>query len=325
MSLLPELSALNRIVDNSRGLVRSRVLTTVSFDSRRKNINLPVVAVEIGSSDRTKPTFGIFGGVHGLERIGTELVLAFLDSIVAQCEWDSALRKSFEEVRLVSIPLVNPGGAYLYHRANPRGVDLMRNAPQDAEVAVPWLAGGHRISNQLPWYRGKKGEPLEVEAQTMVDYVENELFQSSFSIALDVHSGFGFRDRFWYPYAKRPGDFPALTQALELKRLLDRALPNHVYTIENQSVSYSVHGDLWDYVFDRHHAQFGTSRTLLPWTLEMGSWTWMRKNPLQALSRLGWFHPIQGHRKKRIMRRHQLLLEFLLRATREHSSWLQRS
>lgn len=318
-----ELTTLSRIIDRSQGLLRSKVLANVAFESRKKKLSLPLVAVEIGSQDRSAPTFGIFGGVHGLERIGAELVLAFLNSIVNQLEWDEAFRESFKNVRIVSIPMVNPGGAYLFHRANPRGVDLMRNAPQDAEVSVPWLAGGHRVSNQLPWFRGVKGAPMEIEAQALVNYVEDELFSAPFSIALDVHSGFGFRDRFWYPYAKRPGDFPAIDPTLRLKALLDRSLPNHIYQIENQSVSYSVHGDLWDYMFDRHHAQFASSKTFLPWTLEMGSWTWMRKNPLQALSRLGWFHPIQSHRKKRIMRRHQPLLEFLLRATREHSSWNQ--
>ena len=49
----------------------------------------------------------------------------------------------------------------------------------------------------------------------------------------------------------------------------------------------------------------------LPWTLEMGSWAWVRKNPLQVFQALGFFNPIKPHRYARTMRRHARLVEFL--------------
>jgi hypothetical protein len=41
----------------------------------------------------------------------------------------------------------------------------MRNAPQNADAAVPFLAGGQRIGAWLPWYRGRAGAPMEAESR----------------------------------------------------------------------------------------------------------------------------------------------------------------
>jgi hypothetical protein len=60
---------------------------------------------------------------------------------------------------------------------------------------------------------------------------------------------------------------------------------------------------------------------LLPLTLEMGSWTWVRKNPLQAATSLGRFNPVKPHRRRRTLRRHLPLLDFLFRAARSSHLW----
>ena len=85
---------------------------------------------------------GYFGGVHGLERIGAGVVIAYLQSLVMRLQWDSALHKQLESVCLVFMPIVNAGGMALGTRANPDGVDLMRNAPVDAHARA---ACGHRL------------------------------------------------------------------------------------------------------------------------------------------------------------------------------------
>jgi hypothetical protein len=89
-----------------------------------------------------------------------------------------------------------------YTRSNGRGVDLMRNAPLDSNEKTIWLGGGHRISSLLPWYRGKAGDAMEIEAQSLCDYITNEVLPTPFSLILDCHSGFGFRNQIWFPYAK---------------------------------------------------------------------------------------------------------------------------
>jgi murein tripeptide amidase MpaA len=94
--------------------------------------------ITLGNSDLRVPAVGYFGGVHGLERIGAEVVISYLHSLVMRLQWDSTLHKQLESVRLVFMPVVNPGGMVLGTRANPQGVDLMRNAPVEACEAVPF-------------------------------------------------------------------------------------------------------------------------------------------------------------------------------------------
>jgi murein tripeptide amidase MpaA len=66
------------------------------------------------------------------------------------------LHQQLESIRLVFVPVVNPGGMWRGTRANPNGVDLMRNAPVDALERTPFLLGGHRLGAGLPWYRARQ-------------------------------------------------------------------------------------------------------------------------------------------------------------------------
>ena len=93
---------------------------------------------------------------------------------------------------------------------------------------------------------------MEVEAQTRCDFVAKEMLQSKVSVAVDVHSGFGTRDRIWFPYARTRKPFPDLVEVFALKNLLDRTYPNHVYIVEPQSKQYTTHGDLWDHLYDEN-------------------------------------------------------------------------
>ena len=68
---------------------------------------------------------GVVGGVHGLERVGTHVVLSYLTTLVQLLQWDTLLRSSLERTRIVLVPLVNPGGMARRRRSNPDGVDLM--------------------------------------------------------------------------------------------------------------------------------------------------------------------------------------------------------
>ena len=81
-------------------------------------------------------------------------VIAYLRSLVERLQWDDTVHRLLDSVRLVFMPIVNPGGMWLGARANPNGVDLMRNGPLSASERVAFLVGGHRISARMPWYRG---------------------------------------------------------------------------------------------------------------------------------------------------------------------------
>jgi Zinc carboxypeptidase len=309
---LPELIELDALTALAGGAMSRRLLCEVALGSQR----LPIHAFVLGSDRADAPVVGFFGGVHGLERIGAEVVISHLRSIVMRLRWDDTLHRQLESLRLVFVPLVNPGGVALGTRANPNGVDLMRNAPVDAVARVPYLVGGQRWSASLPWFRGA-AEGMEAESQALCDLVAQELLARPFSIAVDCHSGFGLRDRLWFPFAHTARPIAHLPEIHALCETMDESLLHHRYIVEPQSCQYLAHGDLWD------HLYLGAppERVFLPLTLEMGSWLWVRKNPRQAFSRHGLFNPMIEHRRHRVLRRHAGLLDFFMRAASSHQRW----
>jgi Zinc carboxypeptidase len=280
--------------------------------------NFPLYTASIGTRDPLAPAVGFFGGIHGLERIGTQVILHYLRALLFRLQWDELLHQQLQKVRLVFMPIVNPGGMFAFKRANPNGVDLMRNAPQQAESRVPFLAGGQTISPMLPWYCGRPGAPMEPESAALLRVVKEQLACRPFSLALDCHSGYGFDDSIWFPYAKTRRLMPHLPEMFTLMTMLEQSMPHHPYSFEPQSNQYLLHGDLWDHAYD--HAPAG--HVFLPMTLELGSWLWIRKNPRQLFSRHGIFNPIKAHRVKRVLRRHADLLDFLTRAAFAAPRWL---
>ena len=279
---------------------------------------LPVYAFTLGNPEPSVPAVGFFGGVHGLERIGARVVIAWLQSLVTRLRWDAALHATLQQVRVVFMPLVNPGGMARGTRANPAGVDLMRNAPVDAVDRVPLLVGGQRISNGLPWYRGRAGAPMEPESAALCAWVQRELHPRPFSLALDCHSGFGLRDRLWFPFAHRRSPIAHLPELHALHEIFTGSHAHHPYVFEPQSRQYLAHGDLWDHLYRQVEGQ---GRVFLPLTLEMGSWLWVKKNPRQLFSRDGIFNPRIAHREQRVLRRHVPLLDFAIRAAAGWQRW----
>jgi len=310
----PELLALEAFARMAGVHVECRLLCEVSVGG----VPLPVHAFLLGSTRADAPAVGFFGGVHGLERIGAEVVIAHLRSLVMRLRWDETLHRQLETMRLLFVPIVNPGGLALGTRANPNGVDLMRNAPVDALERVPYLVGGQRISASLPWYRGALAAAMEPESTALCRVVEDELLSRPFSIAVDCHSGFGLHDRIWFPFAHTARPIEHLPEIHALCETMDETLLHHRYVIEPQSRQYLAHGDLWDYLYLK--ARPGT--VFLPLTLEIGSWLWVRKNPRQLFSRHGLFNPMTLHRQQRVLRRHLVWLDFIIRAACSQARWL---
>ena len=210
------------------------------------------------------PALFVLGGVHGIERIGTDVAIADVTTLLARLAWDRLFAAALEHCRIVVVPLLDPVGMAHGRRANGNRVDLMRNAPI-ATAATP-LLGGQRISRWLPWYAGLG---WQVESRALVELVERELFPARCAIAVDLHSGFGMIDRLWYPYARTREPVADVMAIEALARLLDDTLPNHVYRVEQTAQVYTISGDLWDYLYDRRRA--AGPGALLPLTLEMGS------------------------------------------------------
>jgi hypothetical protein len=313
---LPELLELQHIIDEGGAHIEHRVVGEVVCHGQPLQLH----TLALGNADSSLPAVGFFGGVHGLERIGAEVVLTYLRSLVQRLRWDSVLQRQLDTLRLVFMPVVNPGGVWRGTRANPNGVDLMRNAPLDAIEPVPWLIGGQRVSAGLPWYRGPHGAPMETESQALCDLVRAELLSRPFSIGLDCHSGFGSVDRIWFPFAHTARPITHLAEVHALSEIFDDSHAHHRYVFEPQSRQYLTHGDLWDHLCLEANAKH--ERVFLPLTLEMGSWLWVKKNPRQIFSRHGIFNPLIEHRQQRVLRRHMAWFDFLTRAASSHEAWL---
>lgn len=278
-----------------------------------KTKRYPLVSVRFGNP--SAPTLLICGGVHGLERIGAQLSVSLLKSFYERLTWDTIAQDFLKSVQLVFVPLINPVGYFEVTRSNGEGVDLMRNAPIDTEGAAPFLLGGHRYSNRLPWYRGEK---TATETSFVMSVVQDILEKSSTLISIDIHSGFGFKDQLWFPFAYSEKEFYQLAELAQFFELFEKSHPYHIYTIEPQAKNYKTHGDIWDYCYLNFKKP---DQIYLPLTLEMGSWIWVKKNPLQIFSKTGLFNPIKQHRINRTLRRHRPLFDFLIHSLISHEVW----
>src|SRR5215813_14083174 len=98
---LPEYEELQRLVDAGRGRINARILCEATLGTLR----FPVYTLSLGSRDPRAPAIGFFGGVHGLERIGTQVLLAFLSALLGRIDRDAAVSALLSEARLVFMPL----------------------------------------------------------------------------------------------------------------------------------------------------------------------------------------------------------------------------
>lgn len=319
---LPEWLTLTKLTHE---LLEAGRVYNLGFSKDPEGVEFPLLALSFGNPDPTAPTLGLVGGVHGLERIGTQVVLAFLHSFSELILWDRLLQEALNRIRIFFVPMINPLGIYNRTRANPRGVDLMRNAPIDSVENPTYLVGGHRYSNKMPWYRGPEGEPMESESLALQRFCQDQFYKSKRVVTLDFHSGFGTVDRIWFPFAKSTAPFPHLPELHALKEAFERTHPHHFYKIEPQAKNYTTHGDLWDYFYEEYYRQPKTEDSVyLPLAVEMGSWVWVKKNPSQIFSLLGPYNPMKPHRVKRILRRHNTLFDFMIRALVSNESWTPR-
>ncbi len=316
--MLNELDKLLKLI-NREDFLKNNIRAYSAAELKKDGKTYPIYSFSIGSSDPTCPVLFITGGIHGLERIGTQLAWSLLKTTLDRLLWDESLRFLFGKIRLVVLPLLNPYGYENYRRSNINGVDLMRNSPIEAQDEVPFLLGGHRYTSRLPWFRGIEGQ-LEPENKVLFDIYKNEVALSSCAVAVDFHSGFGMKDRLWFPYSNTHKPFENLAEMQALTHLFEQTHPYHIYQIEPQSKGYLLSGDMWDYLY-LDFINHNKTGVFLPITLEMGSWTWVRKNPLQIFSKHGAFNPIKEHRIKRTYRRHHLLFDFLLKAVFSNNYW----
>jgi len=310
-----ELKQLEGLIEQLGNRAQTEIINHISY----KNHEFPIYCINLGSTKPDAPLLAFFGGVHGLEKIGSEVILSYLQTIIQLLDWDEEFNARLQKSRLVFMPIINPVGVFRGTRCNGNGVDLMRNAPIEGSGNTK-LYSGHSFSPRLPWYRGDPSQ-MEAESRALCQVVKKYLLNAPLSIALDLHSGFGLHDRLWFPYASSKTPFPGIAEAYGLKLRFDRCYPNHFYKIEPMSQEYVINGDLWDYLYDEFMQTNHHKRLFMPLTLEMGSWLWLRKSPFHLFQRHGLFHPLLPHRQQRILRRHFTLFDFLYCSLLYSTEW----
>lgn len=321
---IPELLDLECVMRKYPELLEVRIEQKLVWRERE----LPLYSITLGSRAANAPTVLMTAGMHGIERIGTQVLIAWLKVLLERLGWDKNLQRELSQVQLVVMPILNPVGMYLNRRCNGNGVDLNRNAPIEAQDGIQLLGGGHRLSSFLPWYRGHKDQAMEAENLALEAVIKRQIINRPMALSLDLHSGFGTQDRLWFPYAYRRKPIDNIAHFVALKNLWERTYPHHTYVFEPQSIHYLSHGDVWDYFYRQHrHIQQTTAKKnrpdyFLPLTLEMGSWAWVKKRPRQLFNFAGLFNPQMKHRHSRVLRSHIILLDFIIAAALNSDSWL---
>ncbi|MFZ5839757.1 MAG: DUF2817 domain-containing protein, partial [Pseudomonadota bacterium] len=136
--ILREIQHIEQLAEQYPQHIRLHLLDDVYY----KDKSLPIYALELGSTNNDAPCLFFTGAIHGVERIGSQIILAFLKSLLRRLEWDGQLNESLNNLRIIAVPVVNPWGVALKKRANHNGVDLMRNSPINSDNPVYHLYAG---------------------------------------------------------------------------------------------------------------------------------------------------------------------------------------
>ncbi|MBN1114608.1 MAG: alpha/beta fold hydrolase [Oligoflexia bacterium] len=279
-----------------------------------KNYKTPVHAFFISHKPQKElPTVALFACFHGVEWIGSSVLINFINHFLNAMEWDEGLRELVRHINLCGIPIVNPVGRIENTRTNGNNIDLMRNSPVSSGNSS-FMLGGQEISPMLPWYMG---ESLQPENKVTIDFLDKYVFPSDFKITMDIHSGFVNRSRIWIPYASGK-KLPPKEEELfnKTKNHLDKIYRYHLYEYEKQTDVYRTHGDFWDYNLDRH-AQGGRG-IYLPFTLEISSLQWSLRSFLIHWKFENLFNPLKENERNSEYIKHLHLMYFLLNLARNH-------
>jgi hypothetical protein len=160
----------------------------------------------------------VFGGIHALEWVGTEVAADILLELLAE---------PVSGVRVTVIPLLNPdgrdkvqddllAGRNAYRRGNEKNVDLNRDFAVNTEVRAIW-------SKIIPGYYGHSETPLSQPESAALDALAaREIYDR----AVSLHCFGGF---LYYPWAGRFAPPPDEDDFFELGRAMEQAQGAHAY------------------------------------------------------------------------------------------------
>ena len=244
---------------------------------------MPIHALRFGAADPTLAALLVTGGVHGLERIGTTSRSRFSRRSSRASSGTRCCTSCSRACASSSCRCVNPVGMARGSRANGSGVDLMRNAPA---ASLRWHAARRRpaLLVAAALVHGRRRARWSPNRRPCVRLVERELFASPLAIA--ARPALGLR-----PHRS------ALVSVRAHARAAARSRPRSTRSsalLDDDAAEPRLSRSSRPRASTRSAATSGTTSTiagaaraaasLISLTLEMGSWSWVRKNPLQGLS-----------------------------------------
>jgi Zinc carboxypeptidase len=296
-----------RLVKKSDGLMRIRQLDYSS--PSKKGQRWPIYLLEVGKKSAFKKHAPLLvSGVHGLETIGIRIHLDILSRLIDTKGRHYSPDLIAGKFGLYSIPIMNPAGVAGVTRSNARGIDLNRNSGVEAEGALPFF-GGHKLTGALPYFRG---HTKERETRALFHFLHEEFLRrrKKVHLALDIHSGYGSQNFFWWPYSFSK---KVVFQEQAFLKIAARLRSSHpLYRIEPMALSYQTHGDLWDAaLIEFERTQQNKKSLFLPFTLEVGTWQEIRKSPRRLFNREAIFNPPRESRKAYLKAHRALLWDFV--------------
>lgn len=159
-------------------------LQTMGSSVQGRPILLATLTAPGDASDRTRVLFD--GAHHGDEVIGSEILVRFVQRVVAEYDTNASMRAMLEDVVVDIVPMVNPDGIahvpqcsfYADCRKNARGVDLNRN--YEAHWGEPGSSGNPSDAT----YRGPSAAS-EPETQVITGLLDT----NPYAIYASLHSG----------------------------------------------------------------------------------------------------------------------------------------
>ena len=124
-SLPKEIEHIENLAHRFSDKIKLRNLAQIEHQAH----SMPLYAVEIGCTSANAPCLILTGAIHGVERIGSQIILVYLKSLLKRASWDKRLADTLDNLKILAVPVVNPWGVALKRRSNHNGVDLMRNSP----------------------------------------------------------------------------------------------------------------------------------------------------------------------------------------------------
>ncbi|MCO4747236.1 MAG: hypothetical protein KC912_20730 [Proteobacteria bacterium] len=178
----------------------------------------PIWAFHVSGEGPIERKVLVFGGIHALEWISTEVAVDLLVE---------SLRSPPPGVQLTVVPLLNPDGRAKvekdlregkrhYRRGNQANVDLNRDFAVHREARAPW----RKI---IPGYYSTSPEALsQPESQALDALAEREQYDR----AASLHAFGGF---FYYPWSGRWKRVDDHKEFVRLGRLMEDAQGGHAY------------------------------------------------------------------------------------------------